>query len=75
MPEKTERVASALSDLLDGLEYHYPGEVDEDNVEEILSVLKSYGMDLPVIAAGLHTDPTYALVASSTPTRRCAGGA
>jgi xylose isomerase len=61
MAEKTRRVAEGLSDILDGLEYHYPGEVNEDNVEEILSILGSYGMDLPVIAAGLHTDPTYAL--------------
>jgi xylose isomerase len=67
MVEKTRRVASALSDLLDGLEYHYPGEVDEENVEEILSVLKDYGMQLPVIAAGLHTDPTYTLGAFVNP--------
>ncbi len=60
MVEKTKRVCDGLSDLLDGLEYHYPGEVDEDNAEEILSVLGDHGMDLPVIAAGLHTDPTYA---------------
>jgi xylose isomerase len=59
MTEKTRRVADGLSDLLDGLEYHYPGEVNEDNAGEILSILKEYGMDLPVIAAGLHPDPTY----------------
>jgi xylose isomerase len=59
MVEKTRRVAEGLSDILDGLEYHYPGEVNEDNVSEVLSVLKEHGMDLPVIAAGLHTDPTY----------------
>src|SRR3712207_4827009 len=61
MVDKTRRVAGGLSDLLDGLEYHYPGEVNEENVEEILSVLKEHGMDLPVVAAGLHTDPTYTL--------------
>jgi xylose isomerase len=61
MVDKTKRVAEGLSDLLDGLEYHYPGEVNEENVEEILSVLGEHGMDLPVIAAGLHTDPTYSL--------------
>jgi xylose isomerase len=59
MVEKTRRVCEGLSDLLDGLEYHYPGEVNEDNVEEILSVLKKHGMDLPVVPAGLHPDPTY----------------
>jgi len=59
MVEKTKRVCGGLSDLLDGLEYHYPGEIDEYNVHEILSVLKEHGMDLPVIPAGLHPDPTY----------------
>jgi xylose isomerase len=67
MVEKTRRVAEGLSDLLDGLEYHYPGEINEANVEEILSVLKDHGMNLPVIAAGLHTDPTYALGAFVNP--------
>jgi xylose isomerase len=67
MVEKTRRVAEGLSDLLDGLEYHYPGEVNEENVEEILSALKDHGMNLPVIAAGLHTDPTYALGAFVNP--------
>lgn len=59
MVDKTKRVAEGLSDLLDGLEYHYPGEVNEDNVEDVRGVLKGYGMDLPVVPAGLHTDPTY----------------
>lgn len=59
MVKKTRRVAEGLSDVLDGLEYHYPGEVNEDNVESILSVLGEYEMDLPVVAAGLHPDPTY----------------
>ena len=58
MVDKTRRVAEGLSDLLDGLEYHYPGEVNEENVGEILSALGDYGMDLPVVAAGLHNDPT-----------------
>jgi xylose isomerase len=67
MVEKTKRVCEGLSDLLDGLEYHYPGEIAEENADEILSVLKSYGMQLPVVAAGLHTDPTYSLGAFINP--------
>ena len=59
MVDKTRRVCEGLHDILDGLEYHYPGEVNEDNVQEILPVLSEHGMDLPVIAAGLHPDPTY----------------
>jgi xylose isomerase len=67
MVDKTRRVAEGLSDVLDGLEYHYPGEVNEENVGEILPVLKDYGMDLPVVAAGLHNDPVYSLGAFINP--------
>jgi xylose isomerase len=70
MVEKTKRVCEGLSDLLDGLEYHYPGEVNEDNADEILSVLKEHGMDLPVIPAGLHPDPTYGKGALINPDER-----
>jgi xylose isomerase len=70
MVEKTKRVCEGLSDLLDGLEYHYPGEVNEENVDEILPTLKEHGMNLPVIAAGLHPDPTYALGALINPDDR-----
>lgn len=59
MVDKTKRVADVLHDLLDGLEYHYPGEVNQENADEVLAVLREHGMDLPVIAAGLHPDPTY----------------
>lgn len=58
--EKTKRVCEGLSDVLDGLEYHYPGELDEGNAGEVLCVLEAHGMDLPVIAAGLHAEPAYA---------------
>ena len=61
MVEKTKRVAHGLADLLDGLEYHYPGEVNEENVDQIRDVLKAHRMELPVVASGLHGDPTYAL--------------
>ena len=59
MVTKTRRVCEGLHDLLEGLEYHYPGEVNEENADGILRVLAGHGMDLPVIAAGLHPDPTY----------------
>ncbi|MEJ7815029.1 MAG: xylose isomerase, partial [Rubrobacter sp.] len=67
MVEKTERVAGGLSDILEGLEYHFPGEINEDNADEVLRVLAAHEMDLPVIAAGLHPDPTYALGAFINP--------
>ncbi len=58
--DKTQRVADGLADILDGLEYHYPGEVNEGNVVQIREVLEAHGMALPVVASGLHPDPTYA---------------
>jgi len=67
MVDKTRRVADGLADLLDGLEYHYPGEINEENVVAVTAVLKEYGTDLPVIAAGLHPDPTYKLGAFINP--------
>lgn len=70
MLDKTKRVAEGLSDLLDGLEYHYPGEVNEDNVSGLLSALAENGMELPVVAAGLHNDPTYKLGAFVNPDER-----
>jgi hypothetical protein len=52
MVDKGKRAAEGLYDLLDGLEYHYPEEVNEENVAKILSDLSERGMDLPVLAAG-----------------------
>jgi xylose isomerase len=57
MVTRTHRVVAGLSDLVDGLEYHYPGEVNEDTVDAIKAALGP--MDLYCIAAGLHVDPTY----------------
>ena len=52
MPQKTRRVCEGLSDVLDGLEYHYPGEVNEENVAEILSASSEHGKIHPVLVAG-----------------------
>ncbi len=68
--ERTKRAADGLHDILDGLEYHYPGEVDEGNVDEIVAVLNDYGMTLPIVASGLHPDPTYALGSFINPDER-----
>jgi xylose isomerase len=70
MVDRTRRVAEGLHDLLDGLEYHYPGEVNEDSADAIQAVLREHDMTLPVIASGLHPDPTYALGSLINPDER-----
>jgi len=36
MVDKTKRATDGLHDLLDGLEFHCPGEVNEDNIDGII---------------------------------------
>src|SRR5215470_17027706 len=65
MVTRTRRVVDGLADVIDGLEYHYPGEINEENVEGIKSTLGP--MDIYCLAAGLHSDPTYRLGAFINP--------
>ena len=59
MVSRTKRVVDGLADLMDGLEYHYPGEINEESVDAIKAALGP--MDIYCLAAGLHPDPTYKL--------------
>jgi len=59
MPAKVRRVVDGLSSLVDGYEFHYPGEVNEENVDKIMTALGQH--DLYAIALGLFSDPKYAL--------------
>src|SRR6202171_384366 len=65
MVSRTRRVVDGLADLMDGLEYHYPGEINEDIVDAIKAALGP--MDIYCLAAGLHPDPTYKLGAFINP--------
>jgi len=55
----TRKAVDGLGDLLDGLEFHYPGECNEDNLEQIKQALGS-DVDLYVLALGLFSNPRYA---------------
>jgi xylose isomerase len=59
MVSRTKRVVDGLADLMDGLEYHYPGEINEESVDAIKAALGP--MNIYCLAAGLHPDPTYKL--------------
>ncbi len=55
--EKVHRAVEGLGDLIDGYEFHYPGEISPDNLAAIRSALD--GHDIYCIAGGLHLDPRF----------------
>ncbi|HSW57612.1 MAG TPA: TIM barrel protein [Dehalococcoidales bacterium] len=68
MPAKVRRVTDGLGDLVDGYEFHYPGEVNEDNLEQIERALGP--ADLYCIALGLFNQPKYALGSFINPNKK-----
>ncbi len=65
MVTRTKRVVAGLADLVDGLEYHYPGEINEDILDAIRAALGP--IDIYCLAAGLHTDSYYTQGAFTNP--------
>ena len=63
--ERARRVGPALADLFDGLEFHYPNEIDEDNADAIVAAIKP--MDVYCIASGAHTFPAHGRGALTNP--------
>ena len=57
MPDKVHRAVSGLGELIDGYEFHYPGELNEDTLDEVRAALG--GHDVYCIASGLHVDPRF----------------
>src|SRR5215203_3175715 len=55
--ERVRRAVDGLGDLIDGYEFHYPGELDESNLEEIRGALGDH--DIYALASGLHLDPRF----------------
>jgi xylose isomerase len=53
--ERVGRAVEGLGDLIDGYEFHYPQELNEDNLDEVREVLA--GHDIYCMATGLHLDP------------------
>jgi len=59
MSAKVRRIVDRLGDLIDGYEFHYPSEVSEDNLEQVIEALGD--SDLYAVALGLFSMPRYAL--------------
>jgi xylose isomerase len=57
MPAKVRRAVEGLGDLVDGYEFHYPGELNPDNLDEVREALA--GHDIYTICSGLHVDPRF----------------
>lgn len=63
--DKTRRAVEGLGDLVDGFEYHYPGEINEQNVSQIQAALGE--KDIYALALGLFSEPQFALGTFTNP--------
>jgi xylose isomerase len=68
MVEKVKRVVGGLGELVDGYEFHYPGEINEDNLEKIKKALGP--SDLYLVALGTFSNPRYALGSFINPDKK-----
>jgi xylose isomerase len=68
--QRVRRAVEGLDDLIDGYEFHYPGELSPDNLDEVREALD--GHDIYCVCAGLHLDPRFGkggLTSPDEPTR------
>jgi len=56
--DRVRRAVDGLGDLIDGYEFHYPQEINEDNVDAIHDALGP-DHDIYCLAGGLHLDPRF----------------
>ena len=56
--DRVRRAVDGLGDLIDGYEFHYPQEINEDNVDAIRDALGA-DHDIYCLAGGLHLDPRF----------------
>ena len=66
MEERTARASDGIGDIIDGFEFHYPQEINTDNVERLQKILGP-SKDIYAIAMGLHCEPRFALSAYTNP--------
>ena len=51
------RAVDGLGDLMDDYEFHYPGELNPDNLDEVRDALDGHG--IATVCTGLHTDARF----------------
>jgi xylose isomerase len=57
IPEKVHRAVTGLGDLIDDYEFHYPGELNRENLDDVCAALDGHAVY--AIAGGLHVDPRF----------------
>ena len=55
--QRVRRAVEGLGDLIDDYEFHYPYELNEDNLDEMRDALAGHG--IYVVATGLHLEPLF----------------
>ncbi|MDQ3380046.1 MAG: sugar phosphate isomerase/epimerase [Actinomycetota bacterium] len=55
--DRVRRAVEGLGDLIDGYEFHYPQELNAENLDDVRRALD--GHDIYCIATGLHLDPRF----------------
>ncbi len=55
--DRVRRAVEGLGDLIDGYEFHYPQELNAENLDDVRRALDSH--DIYCIATGLHLDPRF----------------
>src|SRR4051794_1253416 len=63
--QKVRTAVEGLGDLMDDYEFHYPQEINRDNLDEIQQALDGHG--IYCVAGGLHLDPRFAKGGLSSP--------
>ena len=63
--QKVRAAVEGLGDLMDDYEFHYPQELNRDNLEEVQQALDGHG--IYCVAGGLHLDPRFAKGGFSSP--------
>jgi len=55
--DRVRRAVDGLEGLIDDYEFHYPGELSEENLDEVREALGGHG--IYCVASGLHLDPRF----------------
>jgi xylose isomerase len=63
--DKVRTAVEGLGDLMDDYEFHYPQELNRDNLEEVQQALDGHG--IYCVASGLHLDTRFAKGGFSSP--------